>query len=76
MLPAEFRRCRAWPVLIIGVLLFGMLVGVDHDDAEREYAYRSEAASFTADESVGATATRLEWTTVGMRNDLTAVYPS
>jgi hypothetical protein len=42
---------------------------VDHDDAEREYEYRTEAGSFDSDESVTDVAARLGWTVVSMRND-------
>ena len=47
---------------------------VDHDDAEREYAYESVAGSFAADESATATADRLGWTVVSMANDWAAVF--
>ena len=48
---------------------------VNHDDADREYAYESEAGSFVADESIGATADRLGWTQISMRNDWSTVFP-
>ncbi len=48
---------------------------VDHDDAAREYAYRSEAATFSAAESITATAARLGWTRVSMRDDWATVFP-
>lgn len=47
---------------------------VNHDDAEREYAYASEAGTFSANESVLATAARLGWTVVSIRDDWNAVY--
>ncbi len=47
---------------------------VNHDDAEREYAYDSEAGSFVAQESVRQTASRLGWTQVSMREDWDVVF--
>ncbi|MFV2039325.1 MAG: HAD family hydrolase [Acidimicrobiales bacterium] len=47
---------------------------VNHDDAEREYAYESEAGSFVADESAEVTAARLGWTQVSMRDDWSTVF--
>ncbi len=49
---------------------------VNHDDAEREYAYESVAGTFAASEPVEATATRLGWVQVSMRDDWTTVFPS
>jgi len=48
---------------------------VDHDDAEREYAYESVAGTFAADESITDTAARRGWTVVSMKNDWSTVYP-
>jgi phosphoserine phosphatase len=48
---------------------------VNHDDAEREYAYESLAGTFEASEPVEATAERLGWTQVSMRNDWATVFP-
>ncbi len=48
---------------------------VNHDDSEREYAYESEAGTFDAEESIGATAERLGWTQISMDNDWSAVFP-
>ncbi len=48
---------------------------VNHDDPVREYAYESEAGTFTADESVTATAARLGWTQISIRDDWTTVFP-
>lgn len=47
---------------------------VDHDDAEREYEYRSEAGSFESDESITDVAARLGWTVISMRNDWSKVF--
>jgi phosphoserine phosphatase len=48
---------------------------VDHDDAEREYAYESVAGSFAAAETATATARRFRWTVVSMANDWATVFP-
>ncbi|WP_336923471.1 HAD family hydrolase [Aquipuribacter sp. SD81] len=42
---------------------------VEHDDAEREAAYTSEAGSFHAAEPIGTTARRCGWTTVSVARD-------
>lgn len=47
---------------------------VDHDDDEREYAYRSEAGSFESDESITDVAVRLGWTVVSMRDDWSRIF--
>ncbi len=47
---------------------------VNHDDPDREYAYRSEAGTFDAEEAIEATATRLGWTQISMRNDWSTVF--
>lgn len=47
---------------------------VDHDDAEREYAYRSEAATFTASEPIMTTARKAGWTVVSMKDDWSTVF--
>ncbi len=52
----------------------GLAVLVDHDDADREFAYASTAASFEADEPITATAERLGWTTVSMQRDWSVVF--
>ena len=48
---------------------------VNHDDAEREYAYRSDAATFGSAEPITDTATRLGWTQVSMRDDWSTIFP-
>lgn len=48
---------------------------VDHDDAEREYAYESKAGTFEAAESITATAARLGWTVASMARDWRTVFP-
>jgi phosphoserine phosphatase len=47
---------------------------VDHDDAQREYAYRSVAATLASSEPITTTARRQGWTVVSMRNDWSTVY--
>ena len=47
---------------------------VNHDDADREYAYESEAGTFVAEERVTDTAQRLGWTQISMRDDWVAVF--
>jgi len=48
---------------------------IDHDDADREYAYVSEAGTFDANEPILETADRLGWTVVSMKNDWATVFP-
>ena len=48
---------------------------VDHDDADREYAYESRAASFDSDEAITDVARRSGWTVVSMRHDWSTVFP-
>jgi hypothetical protein len=47
---------------------------VDHDDAEREYAYDSKPGSFTEDEPIREVARRLDWTVASMARDWTQVF--
>lgn len=47
----------------------GLGVLIDHDDDEREFAYRSEAATFAADEPITSIGQRLGWVTVSMKHD-------
>ena len=49
---------------------------VDHDDAEREYAYESEAATFETTGSFLDTAAARGWTIASIRNDWAAVFPT
>ncbi|MBB6343519.1 HAD family hydrolase [Nonomuraea muscovyensis] len=48
---------------------------VEHDDAEREFAYAGEAATLTESEPVTATAARAGWTVVSMAGDWETVFP-
>lgn len=53
----------------------GLAILVDHDDAVREYAYTSRAATFAEPEPITDVATRLGWTTVSMATDWAVVFP-
>jgi phosphoserine phosphatase len=52
----------------------GLAVLVDHDDAEREFAYESRAATFDEDEPITAVGNRLGWVVVSMRRDWETVF--
>lgn len=52
----------------------GLAVLVDHDDADREYAYLSEAATFRDAEPITDVAARLGWVLVSMRRDWETVF--
>lgn len=47
---------------------------VDHDDAEREYAYRGEAATFSAPEPITTTARKAGWNIASMKDDWSTVF--
>ncbi len=47
---------------------------INHDDAEREYAYTSQAGTFLAAEPIETTAERLGWAQVSMRDDWERVF--
>jgi phosphoserine phosphatase len=49
---------------------------VDHDDAEREYAYEGVAATFESSGSFLDAAAAQGWTVASMRNDWAAVFPT
>lgn len=53
----------------------GLAVLVDHDDAEREFAYESTAATFASAEKITDVAARLGWVTVSMQRDWATVFP-
>lgn len=53
----------------------GLAILIDHDDAEREYAYESRAATFDETEPITAIAERLGWITVSMTRDWKTVFP-
>ena len=48
---------------------------VDHDDAEREFAYVGSAESFADPEPITDVARRLGWTVASMRKDWAEVFP-
>lgn len=52
----------------------GLALLVDHDDAEREYSYASQAGTFTATEPILETADRLGWTVVSMQTDWSLIF--
>jgi phosphoserine phosphatase len=52
----------------------GLAILIDHDDAEREYAYKGSAATFAEAEPITVTASRLGWTTVSMAGDWATVF--
>jgi phosphoserine phosphatase len=47
---------------------------IDHDDADREAAYDSVAASFESSERIVDVARRQGWTVVSMRDDWSTIY--
>lgn len=53
----------------------GLAILVDHDDAAREFAYESAAATFQDAEPITAVADRLGWATVSMARDWETVFP-
>ena len=52
----------------------GLAVLVDHDDAEREFAYASTAATFQDDEPITTIGERLGWVIVSMRDDWDPIF--
>lgn len=52
----------------------GLAVLIDHDDAEREFAYESSAATFADAERITDVAERLGWVTVSMQRDWSTVF--
>jgi phosphoserine phosphatase len=53
----------------------GLAILIDHDDADREYAYVGRAATFDEDEDITDVADRLGWITVSIAHDWKAVFP-
>ena len=47
---------------------------VNHDDAEREYAYESVAGTFDSAESILEVADRLKWTVISMKDDWSTIF--
>lgn len=54
----------------------GLGVLIDHDDPDHEFAYASEAATFTDDEPITAVGRRLGWVVVSMKDDWDQVFPT
>jgi hypothetical protein len=52
----------------------GLAVLIDHDDAEREFAYEGTAVTFDDAEPIGAVAARLGWVVVSIRDDWATVF--
>jgi phosphoserine phosphatase len=52
----------------------GLAVLVDHDDAEREFAYESTAATFQDAEPITTIGERLGWVIVSMRDDWDPIF--
>ena len=48
---------------------------VDHDDAEREFAYSGKAETFAESEPITDVAGRLGWTVISMATDWAAIFP-
>ena len=48
---------------------------IDHDDAEREFHYTSEAGTFVETEPITDVGARLGWTVVSMARDWEVVFP-
>jgi phosphoserine phosphatase len=53
----------------------GLAILIDHDDAEREFAYVGRAQTFEETESITDVASRLGWVTVSMARDWLTVFP-
>ena len=49
---------------------------IDHDDADREFAYASEAATMAGDEPITDIGRREGWVVVSMRRDWATVFPA
>jgi hypothetical protein len=52
----------------------GLAVLVNHDDAEREFAYQSTAATFDEAEPITAVAERHGWVLVSVKGDWQTVF--
>jgi hypothetical protein len=52
----------------------GLAILIDHDDADREYAYAGEAATFAAEEAITAVGARLGWVVVSMQRDWETIF--
>ncbi len=54
----------------------GLAILIDHDDADREFAYVGTAQTFTESEPINDVAARLGWLTVSMARDWATVFPT
>jgi phosphoserine phosphatase len=54
----------------------GLALLVDHDDADREFAYQSTAVSFDESEPITDVGERLGWVVLSMRDDWDVVFPA
>jgi phosphoserine phosphatase len=54
----------------------GLAILVDHDDADREFAYQGTAVTFQDAEPITDVAARLGWVVVSMRDDWDVVFPA
>ena len=52
----------------------GLAVLVDHDDAEREFAYAGTAVTFEDAEPITTVAERLGWVVVSMKDDWQTIF--
>ncbi|MFM2078994.1 MAG: hypothetical protein RJA49_2884 [Actinomycetota bacterium] len=66
------REMIEWAVAAPGPSL-GMLI--NHDDADREFAYESIAGTFETTEAIVDVGRREGWTVVSMRDDWAGVFP-
>jgi phosphoserine phosphatase len=66
------REMIEWATAVPGPSL-GILI--NHDDAQREFAYESVAATFAATEPILDVGRRQGWTVVSMRDDWTRIFP-
>jgi phosphoserine phosphatase len=53
----------------------GLAILIDHDDDDREFAYRSTAQTFAEAEPIAEVGARLGWTVVSMARDWDVVFP-
>jgi phosphoglycolate phosphatase-like HAD superfamily hydrolase len=54
----------------------GLAILINHDDNQREFAYHSQAATFTDQEAITTIAQRLGWVIVNMKEDWETVFPA
>jgi phosphoglycolate phosphatase-like HAD superfamily hydrolase len=52
-----------------------LAIVVDHDDADREFAYAGKAMTDPSAEAIAETAARAGWTLVSMRDDWARIFP-